>query len=388
MRQRFFALGVALVIGLASTAGFAAPAPTAFKLPPFVAVNSFEVGSSGFMTTSYATEGVTQITGEKFRILPATTDVARISALKAGSAHFSSAGVGALFASAGREEFASRSWGPQDLCIAWCAAFPGWGMVVRGDSGIKRPSDLKGKRVAYVEGWPGTNVQVLATLAFGGLGWKDVEVVKVSSHAAACERLLAGGLDTFNSLPTATFAFRIESASHGLGYIEHPFNDEEGWKRAREIFPFLTKYPAVTGAGLSKDKPLQTFTNANPLIVTYGNQDADLVYWLTRSLAEAYPVYSQKAEIMKTNWTFEWALDLFGSTRMPVHPGTIRYLKEINKWTPELEARNQERVQSRKALMDLWSQVLASSKKEKISDQDFPAYWEKIRSAAGPKVAW
>jgi hypothetical protein len=124
------------------------------------------------------------------------------------------------------------------------------------------------------------------------------------------------------------------------------------------------------------------------MLVAYANQDPEIVYWMAKHLAEAYPVYSQKSPIMKTNWTLEWNLELMSFTSIPIHPGVIRYLKEIGKWTPELEAKNQERLQNRKALISLWNQATVSAKKEKVRDEDFPAYWEKMRAAAGPRYAW
>lgn len=388
MKPRLLFLVAMLLIVFTYTLGFPAPASTPYKLPPFIAINTLELGTSGFTLTSFASEAITQLTGQKFRILPATTDVGRVSALRSGAIHFTSFGMGGVFASAGKEEFSDISWGPQDLCIVWCAAFPGWVMVVRGDSGIKKPADLRGKRVAFIPGYTAMNVQILAHLAFGGLSPKDVEIVKVSSSNAACEGVLSGTIDTFNTVSTSSFAYRLQSSSHGLGYIAHPFDDLEGWKRAREVFPFWAKYTAVTGAGLSKEKPLQTSTNANPLFVTYANQDPDLVYWLTKNLAEAYLTFSQKAEIMKTNWTLDWNLELIPFTCMPVHPGSIRYLKEIGKWTPQLEALNQERLQNRKTLIGLWNEAVEKAKNAKVKNEDFPAFWEKMRAAAGPKYAW
>ncbi len=91
---------------------------------------------------------------------------------------------------------------------------------------------------------------------------------------------------------------------------------------------------------------------------------------------------------MRTNWTLEWNLQLIANTAIPTHPGAIRYLKEIGKWTPELEARNQGLLRHRKDLTNLWTQALASAEKEKIKKEEFPAFWEKFRTAKGPEYAW
>ena len=231
-------------------------------------------------------------------------------------------------------------------------------------------------------------MQVEAYLAAGGLTWKDVEVVKVPSLTAGAEGVISGIIDAASTVPTSTVPYRLEATSHGVGYIPLPFDDEEGWKRARRVFPFWLKYTATTGAGLSKDKPLQCATYGNPILLAYANQNPDFVYWMTKYLAEAYPIFSKKAEIIRTNWTLDWNLQIIANTAIPAHPGTIRYLKEIGKWTAELEARNQELVKHKKDMINLWNEALASAKKEKIKDENFPAYWEKIRTAKGPEFSW
>jgi TRAP transporter TAXI family solute receptor len=358
------------------------------KLPSFFAISGYDIGSSAYITTSMALEGITQHTGQKFRLLPQGTGVARVSALRAGAAHFMSTGSEGIFCSAGKEDFAGVAWGPQDLRIVWAPAITGIPVMVRGDSGIKKIADLKGKKLPYAVGSAGMNIQVEANLAFGNLTWNDVEIVKVPSYTAACEGVLSGLVVGYAVAPTSIYTTRLEASPHGIGYIPLPFDDEEGWKRARAVFPFWSKYEAVVGGGLSKEKPLQTATYPNPLLSTYANQDPDLVYWMVKNLVEAYPIFSKKAEIMQTNWTLEWNLKLTINCAIPTHPGAIRYYKEIGKWTPELEAHNQETLKNKAALIELWKEALREQGIKKVKDADFPAFWEKMRSAAGPKYAW
>jgi TRAP transporter TAXI family solute receptor len=368
--------------------GVVAQGSKSYKLPPFIAISTYDVGSAAHMTISMACEGITQHTGQKFRLIPGSTEVARMAALRSGAVHFTSTGGGGLFQSAGRDEFANISWGPQEVRIVWCPAITGITLFVRGDSGIKKISDLKGKKVAFIEGSPGLNMQVTAHLAFAGLTWSDVEPVKVASYAAGCEGVITGIVDTSAVVPTASWPMRLESSSHGVAYLPLLFDDALGWKRAQAMFPIWAKYKAVSGAGVSKDKPLQCATYPNPIVLAYANQDPDLVYWMTKNLVEAYPIFFQKAEVMKTNWTLDWHLELTSNTAIPSHPGTIRYLKEIGKWTPELEAHNQELIKNKTALVDLWKQALMQAGTEKVKDENFPAFWEKMRAAAGPKYEW
>ena len=358
-----------------------------FKLPPFIPLTTYDLGSSAYSTMAMASEGVTELTKQKFRLLPASTDVARMAALRSGAVPFASIGGGATFASAGKEEFAELSWGPQDINIVWCPAITGITMMVRGNSNIKTVADLKGRKVAFVEGSPGLNVQVTAHLAFAGLTWKDVETVTVPSYAAGCEGVISGLLESAATVPTASFARRLEASSHGLRYLPLPFNDEAGWKRAKEAYPFWAKYTATNGAGVSKQKPLQTATYANPILITTANQNPDLVYWMVKSLAEAYPIFSKKSEVMKDNWSVDWCIELINNTAIPVHPGGIRYWKEVGKWTPEMDARNKKLIEAKKNLLALWSQAITTAGK-KAKGSEFPKYWEEMREKAGPAYTW
>jgi TRAP transporter TAXI family solute receptor len=354
MKRELIMSVLILITVVVFSTSFSGSAIASYRLPPFIAISTYDVGSSAYMTISMACEGITQLTGQKFRLTPGSTEVARMSALRAGAVHFTSTGGAGVFQSAGRDEFANISWGPQDVRIVWCPAITGITMFVRGDSGIKKAADFKGKKIAYIEGSPGLNMQVTAHLAFGGLSWDDVEIVKVPSYAAGCEGVISGLVDSAATVPTATWPYRLESSSHKLGYVPLPFDDVEGWKRAKAAFPFWAKYKAASGAGVSKEKPLECATYANPILLTYADQDPDLVYWMVKNLVEAYPIFSKKAEVMKTNWNLDWNLELTANTAIPTHPGAIRYLKEIGKWTPALEAHNKKMLENKKALIELW----------------------------------
>jgi len=358
-----------------------------FKLPPFIPITTYDLGSSAYMTTAMATEAITERTGQKFRLLPGSTDVARMSAMRSGAVPFIATGGGATFASAGKAEFAHMSWGPQDVRIVWCPAITGITMMVRGDSGIKKPSDLKGKKVAFVEGSPGLNVQVTAHLAFGGLTWNDVKKIKVPSYAKGCEGVISGHLDAAATVPTSSFARRLEASKHGINYVSLPPDNEAGFKRAAKVFPFWAKYTATNGAGVSKEKPLHCATYANPITICMADQDPDLVYWMVKNLAEAYPVFAKKSAVMKSNWTVDWCIQLIKKTAIPVHPGAIRYWKEAGRWTTAMEERNNKLLEGKKALISLWKKALTTAGK-KAKGGGFPKYWEEMRDKAGSQYIW
>ena len=78
----------------------------------------------------------------------------------------------------------------------------------------------------------------------------------------------------------------------------------------------------------------------NYLILGYDWTDENLDYWMVKQLVENYDAYKDKHANLK-DYTLEHALD-WELWFCPQHAGTIRYYKDIGKWTPEMEARQQE----------------------------------------------
>src|SRR3546814_12290739 len=92
------------------------------------------------------------------------------------------------------------------------------------------------------------------------------------------------------------------------------------------------------GAGLSKDKPVEGATYPYPVLMTYSNIDAGMVYAMTKAMVELFPEYKDAAP-GNVGWdikrqVFDWVV--------PVHEGAIKYFKEIKVWKPEYDKANDE----------------------------------------------
>jgi hypothetical protein len=98
---------------------------------------------------------------------------------------------------------------------------------------------------------------------------------------------------------------------------------------------------------------------------------------------EAFPAYSLKHKSLEAYWSLEKFLELYKGYPIPLHEGTIRYLKEINKWTPEFDKLQAERLKRQGDLKKLWDSVKAEAIDKKVKADDFSKFWLEKRTAAG-----
>ena len=68
--------------------------------------------------------------------------------------------------------------------------------------------------------------------------------------------------------------------------------------------------------------------------------DENLIYAMAKALYQGYDTYKDGHPKLK-HWGVESCLDVIGSD-IPLHPGVVRYFKEIGKWTSEHEAWQQK----------------------------------------------
>src|SRR3546814_14215658 len=90
-------------------------------------------------------------------------------------------------------------------------------------------------------------------------------------------------------------AFQIEAAPRGMAWPTGPHGDAAGWKRLKSKAPFYVPFMGTEGAGLSKDKPVEGATYPYPVLMTYANIDAGMVYAMTKAMVELFPEYKDAA---------------------------------------------------------------------------------------------
>lgn len=329
---------IVVCVGIAFTMP---PSSLAKELPKLLSCTTYSVGSTGYSTSMGLVEAIHKNEGIKVKVVPAGTDMAKILPLKKGMMHLSLfTGAGQYYAIMGLGVFDSKEWGPQPIRLIFaCPKGAIAGMMVRGDSGIKNLADLKDRRVALIPASPACKALHEGYLAFAGLSWDDVKIVKVSSWGAAWKSVIDGSADTAHCLNASSKAVELAASPHGIHWLPAPPEDKAGWTKLNEFCPYLRPYTATKGAGISKDNPAIIASYYYGLMC-YPDLDEDLVYRLTKGIWNGYDIYSPMHPSLKL-WTREGALktDHFLS---PYHPGAVKLFKEVGVWTAKHEAYQQK----------------------------------------------
>lgn len=369
---------IILVMGFTTT-GLSAPKP-----PEIILFGTHTVGTGGHRLVSMVAETIIEKSGIKVRSVPAGADVARTLMIRNGEAYTAALNsLSGWLIQEGLFEYSAEDWGPQPIRYAWLPQHVGAGLAVKGDSDIYKVEDLKGKRIPTFPGSPSPNLMNEAFLAFGGLTWKDVTPVVLSGPRAGYDAVIKGRADASFFNVAGGKAHELASMPGGIRYIDIPPSNKEGWKRLRAVAPVISPRQSTVGAALSEDKPAWTEGQGYPNFICYANLDDDIAYWITRYLHEFHPDYASKHKSLKNDWTIDKTLELFKFDVVPMHNGSIKYFKEIGRWTDEHEKLNQERIAHQAKLKTLWAETLAQAHKKGIKDKELTKLWMKKRADAG-----
>ena len=361
-----FFMGFLLVPGGPSSA-----AEKSSGLPGMMTWSAFDVGSRGYVQGAAISNALTKTYGTKVRILPSGTSVGRLMPLKTGAATYGLLADETYFAVEALYEFAFPEWGPQDLRVLLAHPAP-ISLVATAKSGIKTVKDCKGKRIGWIPGASTNNVKTEAFLAFAGLTWKDVQRVELPSYAAAGKGLTEGKIDAISYGITAPLLYELEASPQGISWPEFPASDVEGWKRIRQLTPWLSPGKCDMGPGFKKGQFKEIPFYTYPQLVTYAKQSASEVYALVKGFDETFDMYKAADPELP-----EWAISKSGKTPAgaPFHEGAIRYLKEKGVWTAESDQWNAKFLERLKKVQQAWKAAVDEASAKKIPEKDFPDFW-------------
>ena len=206
--------------------------------------------------------------------------------------------------------------------------------LVWADSGIETFDDLKGKRVFVGPPVGGASVVAMAVLRItaGLKADKDYTQVRLPWNGGI-QAMQDGKIDVFIR-PAGIGAASIEQlgAKRKFRLLSvAPYVDKPAFRKyLGGGGRVLRKVPAGTYKNqANNDKDVATDGFRHQLVVNKNLSD-DLVYRITRTLFESLPEMHKTAAIL-SDVSLE---DTFSLANVPVHPGALKYYKEIGKKVP------------------------------------------------------
>ncbi|MFC4261119.1 TAXI family TRAP transporter solute-binding subunit [Marinobacter lacisalsi] len=238
-----------------------------------------------------------------------------------------------------------------------------WGFVVSGDSDLETMEDLKSGDVKVAQGVfspPMTTTVRKAMPAFLGLSPEEAEetfdYVPASSYVENCRSVVEGKADVAWCSPISSVLSEMEGAPGGIRWLPMDLDNQEGWEGFMEYSPM--SIPAEITFGVSTAKGVDGLTS-NFIYASPADADADFAYTLAKWFHESYDDY-KGTHPLATRMSLDVFRDYMDRSSVPVHEGTVRYLKEIGEWTEEDEAANQASIEK----MDRWIEARKAALEE------------------------
>ncbi len=284
--------------------------------------------------------------------------------------------------------------GPFQLRVLFGTSTSAWGLAVRRDSPLKTIHDIG----------PDTRVAMFpppSDMTFGVLNWLglndgpvledpkqgkwNVKLVPYSNAVAWFRSVSEGRADVVFGSPNAPPLIEQAAGQHGLRFLELPYDEEpEGAQKFLDCFPVGSFGPAPE-VGVKEIWGVKT-------LITYGSlfaradMDEELAYNITKWFVDNHDRYKEKHPmLLQYNLdTFRKVLDM---TPCPVHPGTIRYLKEKGLWTAKDDTLQEYNIRLLEAYIKAWDVAQDRAAKQEIKvaadSAEFAALWTAVKKEMG-----
>src|SRR5699024_4136916 len=264
--------------------------------------------------------------------------------------------------------------------IVWHNIDTPWGLVVRGDSKIESVEDLKkGKvKVSVPSFSPILTLNMTHALpAYLGIAPEDVEdyfeLVPTASYVESCKAVVERKVDVAMCAPISGVLAEMEGAPGGIKWLSMDSDNVEAWKRFLQYRP--TALPATIEIGVSSARGVDGLTS-NCVCVMPEDASVDFVYNMSKWLHESFDDY-KGTHPLNSRMSLQVFRTYLDRSPIPVHEGTVKYLKEVGAWTEEDDVWNQEAIEK----MSKWSSArdaaLADARKKRIRPgHDNPEFME------------
>ncbi|MGD9862385.1 MAG: TAXI family TRAP transporter solute-binding subunit [Pseudodonghicola sp.] len=316
------------------------------------------IGTPGTSTGSFAsTNGWGPIlqkeTGTTVRIVPEDNELQRYRRLteRKDIAIASTAAAMMRFQIEGIGGYAATR--PAPLRILWHHNDTPWGYVVAGDSPIHSMEDLRKGGVRVADGVFATTMSTAvekALPAYLGIdpdkAGETFTYVPAASYGANCRAVVEGKADIAHCAPISSIMSELEGAPGGIRWIPMPASETEAWARYLEHRPMLV--PTRIDLGVKSAQGVEGITS-NYLYSVPASADADFVYNMAKWMHQSFDHY-KGTHALAARMSAEQFRAYLDRSPLPVHEGTVRYLREIGMWTDADDAWNAAAI----AKVDAW----------------------------------
>ncbi len=193
-------------------------------------------------------------------------------------------------------------------------------VVATTDSGIKKMSDFKGKRISVGARGSGNEANCRQIFEFYGLNYDNITPIFLPYGETA---------DMFKDRQIDAFVFTIGTPNPAIQDIttmqQIQFVPVDG-KERDEIFakfPYFAKDAIPAKSYKGQDAPVQTIS-VQAMLIANKNLSDDTVYAITKTIFENLPEL-KIAHNKAAEFDLKKALD---GVTIPLHPGAERYFKE------------------------------------------------------------
>lgn len=313
--------------------------------------------------------------GMKLQVIPVRNGFSRLLPLLSGKAQLMTTGSDGYFAQEGAFIFAKKGYGPQKLrVVMYNETNPGNGAAVAADSGIKEWKDVKGKRVAVVQGSAAPAKVVEAMLAFAGYTWDDVIRVPVSSWSAGQDAVITGQADVCAANVISASVERLANSPRGIYWPPTPHDDTAGWERLQGVAPYIQKAEICKGIGIPEGACIELNGYGYPEWLAMADYNADDVY----NLVKAMDTHFEEIKVAAPRSDgYDWSKQRVMQS-WPWHDGAVRYFKEQGRWTEEAQKHHDMLVKRQDVLAEAWAAL--NSGETPDDEAAFAAAWSKVRA--------
>lgn len=373
-RDLFKGLGLlGLTATLASCSGPAAVSVDG--LPSQTVWATYPTGTGTYNDVAAIANMVTNRSGSKVRIMAGDTGIARIGPLISGTAQYSRAGDEYYYAFEGEDEYTSENWGPQPIRQIW--APPGnYGVLVRRDSGIETVSDLRGKRFPRLLASTSINYKLKAILDFGGLTLDDVRLVDIA-YSEQAEAVKTGHLDVMYQNVVGATVEELAS-QYPIRWLDLSDGKPEQYRTWQELAPMVLLGEARGAAGMADGDSVVNMQYSIPLTTTKDRPEKEVRAMLDL-LHDNFDDFKDS-----TPDAVAFAADkVLLAPTVPFHEGAVGFFRDIGRWTPQLQERNDALIEREKLMQEHWPEFLD----EHSGSGDAVRSWKEWKAANLPALA-